>query len=146
MITFIRHAEALHNVQYTQQTNTSLTDKGIKQANNLSGNYDIVICSPLLRTRQTLDFSNIIYKDLIFLSSCREVLNGAPCNYYNGEEIIIESRKNIMNRLSILKIYLEEKSKNNNICVISHHDILYELTGRYLKNCEKIIIPFNKLL
>ncbi len=56
----LRHAESEFNIGNEDIFDAPLTDNGKKQAENLSGHYDKVICSPLTRTKQTLHLSKVI--------------------------------------------------------------------------------------
>ncbi len=140
MITFIRHGQATHNINYEpHRKDTLLTSDGIKQVQKLNGRYDLVICSPLKRTRQTLDHSKIIYNSLVFSSICREEKDGHPACYFDGEDIVIESKDELKKRCIAFKEYLMElKKTNNSICVISHHNFILAMTGVRTNNAEAI--------
>ena len=57
MLHFLRHAESVYNAnQENKMFNCGLTDKGILQASQLTGDYDLVIVSPLKRTSDTLKY------------------------------------------------------------------------------------------
>ena len=66
MIRFIRHSETESNVKLTTERNSKLTIRGIELCKQLTGHYDLVICSTLWRTRETLNNSNITYDTLFF--------------------------------------------------------------------------------
>ena len=70
----MRNGESVVN---STEKDTSLTDKGILQSKNKIGHFDVVICSPLLKAKQTLENSGITYTMLIITSLCREVLTGS---------------------------------------------------------------------
>jgi len=136
-IIFIRHAESEWNPSGTTERNTGLTENGRKSCKSLDFNVDIVICSPLKRARETLDNSNIIYKDVIFNDSCREILGKNPAHYYNGEPYHEETQDEINERVNGFKDELREISEYyDTICVISHHNFLKELTGYHFQNCH----------
>lgn len=59
MIYVLRHCEALHNIKRVHDYDTDLTLVGVNHAKTLGGYYDYIICSPLKRCRQTLEYSNI---------------------------------------------------------------------------------------
>ncbi len=42
-----------------------LTEEGKLQASRVTGHYDVVLCSPLKRTRETLENSKITYNKLV---------------------------------------------------------------------------------
>jgi broad specificity phosphatase PhoE len=134
-ITFIRHAESTFNLYGDKNRNVPLTDNGKNQASKLHGDYDMVICSTLRRTRQTLDYSNIKYNDVIFTDLCREYKDNEPANYYSGENIDIESDQDFDDRMKKFMKFLQIIFKKyNNICVITHGIVLYKLTRASFNN------------
>src|SRR6056297_4210217 len=60
---FARHGESEFNIGI-HGIDSPLTVKGIGQAKLLKGEFDLIICSPLKRCRQTLEFSNFTYQHL----------------------------------------------------------------------------------
>lgn len=130
-----RHAYSEHNAGTSNDRDNKLHADGIKQCNYLTGNYDLVICSTLRRTKQTLQYSNIEYKNLLLSEDIREVKDGNPDNYLIYEEIKKESNDEYIIRLKrfnsmvvdMLKIY-------DSICVITHGCVLQKLTGYWFKN------------
>ena len=58
-ITVMRHAQSTHNASGDNSWNVGLTEEGRLQAREVSGEYDLVICSTLRRAQQTLEFSSI---------------------------------------------------------------------------------------
>ena len=121
MIRFIRHAQCTNNVDGNNDRDSPLTELGISQANQLSGEFDLVICSTLRRTRQTLDNSSIKYSQIMFTDLCREIMDGGGHNYYNNEVIKAETEEEYKERLSKFKKLLSEKLQTNQrIVVISH--------------------------
>ena len=92
----VRHGEVPHNAlkQYNNQ-NEDLTKKGIKQAEELREkiktiNYDIVICSPLVRAKHTAKIINVKEKEIIIDNRLEERntgnLSGQPLEVTNREE------------------------------------------------------------
>lgn len=72
-LTFIRHAESMHNAHTNypnlkdhEFVNTKLSENGIKQANKISGQCDLLIVSPMKRTLETYVHSQLKVKRLIF--------------------------------------------------------------------------------
>lgn len=49
-----------------------LSKVGVAQAKLITGEYNLVICSPLRRTLETLHYSNISYDELIINDNIRE--------------------------------------------------------------------------
>lgn len=92
----VRHGQVLHNVIKQYSTiDEDLTDVGIKQAEELKDkiknvDFDIIICSPLKRAKQTAKIINIknkkiIYDDRIKERNCGN-LSGKPIESTNREE------------------------------------------------------------
>jgi|SRR6185437_1332200 len=68
---FTRHAESLANTGI-RNVDAPLSNTGIEQAKKLSGYFDYIISSPLRRCKETLHYSTIDYKRLIFDENFRE--------------------------------------------------------------------------
>lgn len=144
---FLRHAESEFNIGISTE-DSPLTLKGIDQASKLSGTYDLVICSPLRRCIQTLEYSNIKYSSMIVCHECREYISDKS-DLLPGEPIIMESELNLINRVTKFKNYLQSLSEKN-ILVITHADFIWYLTsnivqserfGRWVLNAEIVDLP-----
>ncbi len=60
VVTLLRHAESEFNTgQNTDELDVGITERGKKQAAGITGHYDLVVCSTLRRTKQTLDHSQV---------------------------------------------------------------------------------------
>ena len=92
----IRHGEVSHNAlkQYNNE-NEDLTKKGIKQAEELREkiktiDYDIVICSPLIRAKHTAKIINVKDKEIIIDNRLEErnpgSLSGKSLDVTNRDE------------------------------------------------------------
>ena len=135
-ITFLRHAQSNGNLGNPAKDST-LSQAGIEQARKISGDFDLIVCSTLRRTRQTLDESQIICKDIVFTDICRENLDGNPNSQYNGEDVCVENNEQIVNRVNLFIDYLTEKEKKySKILVVSHCLFLRSLTGYFFNNCN----------
>ena len=135
MIRLIRHAESTWNAYKDPNRDVPITDKGKEQASLLMGKYDLVICSTMRRTRETLDYSKLEYDKVIFTDLCRERMGGIPSDYYRGEKIVIETEEDLSKRTSEFDRYLRGLlSKYKNIVVISHGVFLHSLTGYRFEN------------
>ncbi len=55
------------------------------QASRVSGHYELVLCSPMRRARQTLKYSNITYDKLEILHEAREKRR-VQSDYLEGED------------------------------------------------------------
>ena len=75
MIRVVRHTH-----RYDGIPDPSLTPEGQQQAAALKGHYDLVICSPLRRTLQTLHCSRVTYRRLMVSELCREQRDHNICN------------------------------------------------------------------
>ncbi len=146
MITFMRHAQSNFNIGI-RELDANLSDEGKRQASTLKGEYDIVICSNLKRSKQTLDNSGIKYKNVIISELCREQKGGSICDYIEGEDIKkIETEEELNNRIELFKKELKniydasEPIKENRILVISHACFMIKLFNlrRCMYNCESL--------
>lgn len=92
----VRHGQVLHNaLKVYSNEDEDLTEKGIAQAKQLKSEiqnleYDVIICSPLLRARHTAEIINVKNRDILFDNRLKERnpgnLNGKPISYTNREE------------------------------------------------------------
>jgi len=140
MITFIRHAQSTFNAFGDKNKNVPITNFGAESSSKISGTYDLVICSTLKRARQTLDSSKLVYSNIIFSETCREIRDGNQINLYNGEDENMnnEREEQIVVRIEEFKSLLKSLSqKYKKIAVISHFNFLHRLTGHYFGNCEE---------
>lgn len=162
-----RHGQTSHNA--LKQYNTAdenLTELGIKQAEQLRDkikdiNFDIIICSPLNRAKQTANIINIknqkvIYDDRLKERDCGD-LSGKPLNVTNREEywnynttIKYGTSENIKLFFDRVYNFLDElKEKNyNRVLIVVHSGVSKAFNGyfegikdgkflnRRLKNCE----------
>ena len=69
----MRHAQSEFNVGITDIEDCNITKNGKLAASDIQGHYDIVICSNLKRTEQTLLATKIIYGKIYYTSLCTEV-------------------------------------------------------------------------
>lgn len=138
-VTLIRHAESTFNAYGDMSCNVPLTENGKKTCSHINFDVDLVVCSTMRRARETLDHSNIKYKRVIFTPLCREKLDGNPVNLYNGEKPIVETDKDLENRIQQFKDFLQNVSQvgeDKTICVISHYEFLRKTTGYVFKNAN----------
>ncbi len=112
----MRHGEAKSNagniLDLTGDPNNHLTEKGREEVKKVdSSRFDLVFCSPFLRTRETAE---ILKKDFVLDERLREV----------GPK---EEGVQIKHRMGEFLFELENKNKNKNILVISHGEPLWWL-------------------
>ena len=163
----VRHGEVPHNAlkQYNNK-NEDLTKKGIKQAEELREkiktiNYDIVICSPLVRAKHTAKIINVKEKEIIIDNRLEERntgnLSGQPLEVTNREEywnynttIKYGTSENIKLFFDRVYNFLDElKTKNyESVLIVAHSGISKAFYGYFegiengfflnkgLKNCE----------
>ena len=165
-IYIVRHGEVSHNVlkQYSLK-DEDLTEIGIKQALEAkeklkSIDFDIVISSPLIRTKHTAqiiaDSNQIIFDDRIKERSCGS-LSGQPLEVTNREEywnyysdIQYGTSENIKDFFDRVYDFLGELKTYNceNVLIVTHSGVSKAFSGyfegikdgmflnRGLKNCE----------
>jgi len=163
----VRHGEVPHNAlrQYNN-LNEDLTENGMKQAEELREkikaiNYDIVICSPLVRAKHTADIINVKEQEIIIDNRLEErnpgSLSGQSLevtnrdeywNYYT--ELQYGTSENIQEFFKRVYNFLDElKTKNYaTVLVVAHSGVSKAFNGyfngirdglflhRGLKNCE----------
>jgi broad specificity phosphatase PhoE len=133
MITFLRHGESENNKYHLHIVDPSLTAKGKKQASLLSGHFDYIMISPLKRTIETFNNSSITGDNIEYSSLCRENIY-SHSDLMQGENLM-ETREMFEERLKLLKLYIKTK-KYKNILIITHHGVIYNMTGYDLHNAE----------
>lgn len=166
-IYIVRHGEVPHNAlkQYNNQ-NEDLTKKGIKQAEELREkiktiNYDIVICSPLVRAKHTAKIINVKEKEMIIDNRLEERNPGS----LSGQSLDVTNREEYWNYNTTIKYgtsediklffdrvynFLDElKTKNyESVLIVAHSGVSKAFYGYFegienglflnkgLKNCE----------
>lgn len=166
-IYLVRHGEAPHNAlkQYNNK-NEDLNETGIKQSLDLKVklkdiDYDIVICSPLIRAIHTADIINIKEKDIIIDNMLEErnpgSLTGQPLEVTNRDEywnynttIQYGTSENIKLFFSRIFNFLDELKTQNyeSVLIVAHSGVSKAFSAyfeglqdgkflhRGLKNCE----------
>lgn len=162
----IRHGEVDVNKKglANGRNSSKLTKEGIKQAGKASNkikelNIDLIICSPLLRTKQTCKLINInnvtvIYDDRILERDTKSTMNMDMSKidleyFYNTENEIVfedcEGFKSILKRTSIFIEDLKSKYMNKSILIVTHHDVCKAIYS-YIYNSTNVkdIISFSQ--
>ena len=86
----------------------------------MKGEYDLVICSPLTRARQTLEYANIKYNQLLICEEARE-LKSTKCDFFSHEEMKLETQKEMAIRVKQFKNFIKEQAKTyDSILVVGH--------------------------
>ena len=138
----LRHGQSEYNATRADVYDTKLTELGKQQASKVTGHFDLVVCSPLARTRQTLEYSQITYQRLLHCEECRS-LKTHKSDFYPHEEIKFETEREIKERMAkmveILRGYAKEVDK---LLFVGHKDVIEYATKKnkdgpvILKNAE----------
>ena len=139
-VDFLRHAESIFNRDLTSEKDCSLTDKGFQQASEVTGEYDVVICSIMKRACQTLENSQVTYGRLLFTDLCREKKT-TICDYLPHEdETIIDTDEQLEQQIKRFLYFLKSQcSPYQRILVVSHGDFIHAVGKRqqpYPENAE----------
>jgi len=145
-VDIFRHAQSRANIGI-QERNSSITPYGSEICKTMTGEYDLVICSVLKRSQQTLNDSCIKYRDCLVTPLCREYIEGDEngnvyiSNLLENEtvtkaETIVELGKRINDFIDLLK---KMSAIYPRIAVISHAGFINLMTRdiNYLDNCGK---------
>lgn len=138
----VRHGQTDYNLkQIVQNKYSTLNETGINQANKVKEKlktieYDLIISSPYIRTKQTSEIININNKQIIFDDRLIErnmgELEENHMNYdtYNSKlywdynlnlsDRGIESIKSIFERTEDFINYIKENYKNKTLVIVSH--------------------------
>ncbi len=151
-VTVLRHGESEYNAGNRDIKDCGITEKGRQQAATVTGNYDLVVCSPLRRARETLQHSQITYDKLIHIDEAREQRHEI-CDFYPEEEVVWETNTDMMHRMFKFKQILKDLCKSHdNILVVCHGILSRFLTatnvegilernenpnGKPVLNCER---------
>lgn len=114
MFTIIRHARSELNEGITLIEDCNISEYGRNSAKDIIGDYDIVICSTLKRTQQTLRATKITFREIRFTEYCNEI-------HDSTEEEIIK-------QLDLFKKYVATLP-NVKILIISHGLFIRRLLG-----------------
>lgn len=136
-VDYIRHSESTFDARGSITPNevhdkdAPLTFAGIHQAGTLSGNYDVVLCSPLMCARQTLAFSNIVAGTTQFSVMVREVLDGNAAHLLaNDANYPPETQADVAARIAKLHAHTDAlRAQGKSVLVISHHNFLQRVLG-----------------
>ena len=150
----IRHGEVDLNLKHLINgvNDSSLNETGIKQARSKQDevkklNLDYIICSPLLRTRQTCDIINVnnvevIYDNRLIERDSRSMQYTLDSNldldiwYDHTKEVIYKDTEgfgSVCKRVYGFLDEIKEKYPNSNILLVTHGDV-----------CKAIYTYFNK--
>ena len=74
-VDILRHGESEGNVGINKP-DPALTERGRSQAGQVTGEWDLVVLSPLRRAQETLTYSGIKYRWMVTCELCREYMGG----------------------------------------------------------------------
>lgn len=166
-IYLVRHGEVLHNaLKIYNNLDEDLNSKGINQAKDLKEkifdiDYDVIICSPLIRAKHTADIINVKNKKIIIDNRISERnpgdLSGKSLEVTNREEywnyytkIQYGTSENIQEFFNRVNNFLDElKTKEyKNVLIVAHSGVSKAFYAYFnglgdgyflnkgLKNCE----------
>jgi broad specificity phosphatase PhoE len=136
----LRHFESEFNERPScTDKNVGLSKRGDKYSIKFSETFDLVILSPLLRCIQTFQQCHVKYNDLYVWNEVREFMKD-PCDFFTHECMTIETYETFSARVDVLIEKLKQlKQQNPNIhrvLLVSHSDLICELTGVVMNNGE----------
>lgn len=162
-ITIVRHAQSEYNRDgiWAGRADCSLTQEGIKAAQELGKkldtNFDVIYCSPLKRTKQTL-FAIIpdarpIYDERIIEISIGNWENTSKSLYSNEDRELFrkgllvppgaESHKEVDKRVcNFLEDIFDKYQGDERILVVTHAGVIRSIKRSFL-NTTKNIQPSN---
>jgi broad specificity phosphatase PhoE len=126
----LRHCESIFNRYNIDDIDCGLTEFGKEQAAKICGEYDIVVCSPLKRCLETLQYSSIKTKKPIISAQVREYKKD-KCDFLDGEEIVFETDADVKKRVEkVRKMIMDLKKQFKRILIVTHADFIWHLTAR----------------
>lgn len=147
-VTFLRHAISVFNEDDAADLiDCPLSERGIEQANQLNlCDFDLILCSPLLRARQTCTRYKYLSTALV-----RECVTNR-CDLLVGETFRVEPEADVWLRIAELRMKLLELSEQyENILIVTHADFIWYYTsnlvdegdhsvrcGKWVDNCAMI--------
>lgn len=123
----LRHCDR----QANNVLNADLTQKGVEQAKQIEGYFDLVFVSTLKRTVKTFKMSKIKYDRVLFSDLFREKRGESECDYLDNELLKPETREGYEKRFNDAKqLILAELKKNPEIkiLVVSHIYFIQKLS------------------
>ncbi len=159
VITCLRHGQSEFNAGKHDVYDAKVTELGKQQASQIEGHFDLVVCSTLTRTQETLRHSKITYDHLKLLEEAREKRSN-KCDFFPEEDLVMETNADMTRRMLKLKEILKGLATSySNILVIGHNAMFKFFTstnyeellcdesnvvqpnGQVLENCQ--MIKFN---
>jgi len=104
-----------------------ISDEGKRHAKNIQWECDVAVVSPLCRTRQTLEASRVVAKQVIETELCREYMGGSRPDYTEADllktngKLHVETREEFAARLKQFRDFLADlATKHKSILVVTH--------------------------
>lgn len=121
-ISLIRHGETAYNMDKNAllQRDVPLTPFGCLQSSLLTGDYDVLIVSPLRRTRMTYGLSRITCHTAVRYDQRVREYRTCPCDFYKDEDIIYETESQITERCQEVYNDLKINCPGKRIGIITH--------------------------
>ena len=139
-IHLLRHAQSEANgyAGILQKHDVGITELGKRQAAKVSGDFDLVVISPMRRCHETLENTQITYKDIVVDEDARES-KWYPSDFKEGEEEIDEPEEELIERVARLrKRLIELANDEKRVLLVAHYHTILYLTaignGRYKGN------------
>lgn len=135
-IHLIRHGQSFSNIGYPWIKNSPLTPKGIDQAQMVNYGSDIIICSPMKRTMDTVFYSNLRYNKLLISHTTRELIC-EPGDCFDWEPFKLENVYEFNDRMRVLAHKIQILSQNTpSMLIVTHGCVITALIDKQIKNCE----------
>jgi broad specificity phosphatase PhoE len=140
-VTFLRHCRSIFNELLYSDKDCDLSVRGVDQAKELEGEFDIVICSVMKRARRTLELSKIRAPVVEHTMLCREWCNDI-CDFLDHENEVSdrESKEELAQRVDTFCSWVKTKYQGSafRILVVTHADFVHVVTkgAKYLENGE----------
>lgn len=124
----IRHALSVFNVMGKSRPDCSLAAAGIAQAKRVVGQFGHVVCSPMLRAKQTLELSSIQYSSLEYDEDAREKRDD-PCDFFPHEPAVRETHIQFANRMKRLNDKLASLEEwNSSVLLVAHAYVILAIS------------------
>lgn len=137
-IYFCRHGESMANVGSWSGLDTPLSEFGVEQSKKLKGHFNLVLCSPLRRTLETLHYSKITYDRLTINPNLREMGQDISStmvmeNRSNIDDFVPETSDAFRRRVRIFHSELEKACQNHSKILIIGHGFFFN--GWFRQGC-----------
>ena len=158
-VVLIRHGESIDNINdvWSGKSNCHLTEKGMlsaqKLGKKLKNDFDLIYCSPLTRTKETIQalFPNtqVIYDKRIEEISLGDWEQKKKTNYDSTLKQLFregiysppngEKHKDLDNRVASFIEELFETQKDKKILVITHNGVLRSIKRNFIKDYKELM-------